>query len=218
MHANLAVTEWDIPVRRGVNIDRKITLLGKSRGSFLGPLRWYVPVREHLCPPQRLAQVEITWVILGCQFNADSVFNLSSCAFRARVNTAGVFVDRSHIKIWRDLAARRCCIYPISSLWPHPPSLPVPPSWCFCECSLCLFICFALSPCWLRRPSLHPACFSQSCTQMFSSVFNFTVSHINPNKHTNLCFLPHSLSLTGCCDDAGWRGLVVFLQMINSSS
>lgn len=151
MHANLAVTEWDIPVRRGVNIDGKITLLGKSQGYFLSLLTWYVPVSEHLCPPQPLAQVQITWVILGCQFNADSVFNLSSWAFRARVNTAGVFVDRSHIKIWRDLAAWRCCIYPISSLWPHPPRLPVPPSWCFCECSLCLFICFALSPCWLGR-------------------------------------------------------------------
>lgn len=85
--------------------------------------------------------------------------------------------------------------YPVSDL--------TSPSWCFCEFSLSPFICFPLFLCWLCRPSLHPACFSQSCTQMFSSVFNFTVSHINPNKHTNLCFLPHSLPPTGCCDDAG---------------
>lgn len=75
---------------------------------------------------------------------------------------------------------------------------------------VCLF--FSPSPCWLCH-RLHSAYFSQSCTQMFSSVFNFTVSHINPNKHTNLCFLPHAFPTAMMQAAVDW----LFLQMINSS-
>lgn len=58
MQANLAVSEWDISVRHGVNADGKTTLQGGCRAAFSSPV-----------------QVQIAWVILGCQFNAAGVFH-----------------------------------------------------------------------------------------------------------------------------------------------
>lgn len=83
---------------------------------------------------------------------------------------------------------------PIAGLTPPPP----PPTWCFCEFS-CLFVCLALSLCWLRCLCLRPA-----YTQMFSSVSIFSVSHTQ--THTNPCFLKLSFispTLISCSDDAG---------------
>lgn len=84
--------------------------------------------------------------------------------------------------------------YPVSDLTPHPPPpLPVPHSWCFCECSLCLFICFLCLHVGRAAPVFTLPVF-QSRTQMFSSVFNFTVSHINPNKHKHKSLFSPTLS------------------------
>lgn len=192
MHANLAVTEWHVPVRHGVNADGKVTQQGSCRVIFLS-----------------LVQVQIVWVILGCQFNAAGVFHChheSSEAAQPESSLMGV-ASKSK-KTWQHGVVY--IRYPVSNLT----ALLVPLSWCFCEffsaCLffLCLYVGFTTV---FALPIFHSHV--HKCFPLFSISLSLTLTQTN----TQIFVFSHTLFLwlvaVRMQADVDW----LFLQMINSS-
>lgn len=150
MHNNLAVMEWDFPVRHGVNSDRKITL----QGSCLS-----------------LVQVQIIWVILGCHFNAVGVFHCHHENSEPAQPESLLMGVASKFK--------KEVLY-ISSLWPSPPSLCLLPgasvnfSLPVCLFFLCLYVGFdAVSTLPIFHSHVH------KCFSMFSISLSLTLTQTN---------------------------------------
>lgn len=102
--------------------------------------------------------------------------------------------------------------YRIAGLSPPSP----PPSRASVSFPVCLFVCFALSPCWLSRPPSLPSLFLTH-TQTHKYCF-LCLSQTNTSKHN--FFLRLSLPPTPMSrsDDEGRLTHARLVNMINSSS